>query len=260
MRQMLMTAGLILAASPAFAAGTTIIYKNFNNTSAFTFAGTAVTAQEHGQGVLRVSQDAESQSGAVYLTTPIKLPASGDFETAFKFVIHGTATTNPWADGLTFVLAKSPVGLGSTANSGSDLGYAGVTNSMAVEYDIYYNSTFDGGPNEVAVDTNGSVDVQANPINSWGQPYAQGTACEVNGQQPANCLADGQIWTTTIKYIGGYLYITAQDGKNPAYPVVQHYAVNLPQLLGGNTAYVGFTGGAGLYHAAIDILGWEMKY
>lgn len=260
MRQMLMTAGLILAASPAFAAGTTIIYKNFNNTSAFTFAGNAIPATDRSQGVLRVAQDAESQSGAAYLTTPITLGPNGSFETVFKFIVHGTVKTNPWADGLTFVLAKSPVGLGSVSNEGSDLGYAGVTNSMAVEYDIYYNSTFDGGPNEVAVDTNGSVDVQANPINSWGQPYAQGTACEVNGVQPTNCLADGQVWTTTIKYQGGYLYITAQDGKNAPYPVVQHYAVNLIQLLGGHTAYVGFTGGAGLYHANFDILAWEMKY
>ncbi len=260
MRRIMLAAGFALAAAPAYAQVHTIYYPNFSNTTAFTFAGNATTATESGHSVLRVAQDAQSQSGAVYLTQPITLGPGGAFESVYKFVIHSTVRTNPWADGLTFVLAKSPTGLGSTSNQGSDMGYAGVSNSMAVAADIYYNSTFDGGPNEVSVLTNGSVDVQANPINSWGQPYIQTFACVVNGKQPTDCLGDGDIWTIDIKYKGGYLFVTAQDGNAAPYPVVSHYAISLDQLLGGNTAYVGFTAGGGLYHADFDVLGWEMKY
>ena len=266
MRRHLVLVGFLIGASaPAVGQSRSFYYSNFDNTSAFTFAGNAAPATVAAdRKVLRLVPVSRSSfhSGAAYLTIPVSLGPKGAFETAFSFHVHSVSTTQ-WADGFTFVAAASPVGLGAPSAYGGYLGYLGVANSLAIEFDTYYNNqpgtVLDAAPNEVAVDTDGSVTVIDNPRSSWGQPYGQGN-CEGFGKQPVGCMTDGKIWTAHITYDGSVINVTVRDGSNPAVPVVTNYPVNLISLLGSTTAYVGFTAGNADSQANFDVLGWGMRY
>jgi hypothetical protein len=249
-RSLLALAVLAGSAGPACAQTHTFEYRSFADVSAFSFAGSAAAATTGiGNQVLRLVPDQVSQSGSAYLATPLLLGPDGAFSTAFRFRIHG-ASDNQWSDGLTFVLAAAPAGLGASSAAGGNLGYQGVANSLAVEFDTYFNSDTDAAPNEVAVDTDGSISV----IDGQGQ------GCGVSGRQPPSCLADAAEWTARITYDGHLINVTVQDGTNPVVPVVTNYPVNLRAVLGGTTAYVGFTAGTGAGHADFDVLGWAMRY
>ena len=175
----------------------------------------------------------------------------GAFETTFQFQIHGSPT-NEWSDGLTFVLAANPTGLGSTSNPGGDIGYSGVTNSVAVIFDTW---RFE---NTVAVVTDGNLALVNSPLN-WANPYGK-TGCVTNGPEPALCLADGDVWTAKIKYDGVYLNVWVEDGSNATDHVINNYKIAISSFLGTQTPYVGFTAGTGGGYADYDLLNWKMVY
>ena len=58
-----------------------------------------------------------------------------------------------------------------------------------------------------------------------------------------------------MTYDGTTLNVTITDTVTQA-TASQSYAVNIPSLVGGNTAYVGFTGGTGDLTAVQKILNW----
>ncbi len=103
--------------------------------------------------MLRIVPGTQGQAGAAYSTTPVALGAGDTFSTAFQFRFTNTGGIDP-ADGITFVLAASPNGLGGP---GGGLGYqSGVPNSVAVEFDTYNNGFSDAeSSNHIAIDTNG---------------------------------------------------------------------------------------------------------
>src|SRR5689334_23331239 len=87
----------------------TIVYKNFENTANFTFAGAFGAATTSDGAILREAPNPIS-SGAAYLTAPVQLGPSGAFQTQFQFRV--TKTPSEAIDGITFFIAKSPNGLG----------------------------------------------------------------------------------------------------------------------------------------------------
>ena len=89
---------------------------------------------------LRVTPALGSQAGAGYSTSAITLGAGATFSTQFQFQITSSGGIAP-ADGLTFVLSRGVGGLGST---GGGLGYGGVGQSVAIEFDTYDNGGGDG--------------------------------------------------------------------------------------------------------------------
>ena len=56
-------------------------------------------------------------------------------------------------------------------------------------------------------------------------------------------------------YDGTTLKVTITDTVTQA-TATQSYAVNIPSLVGGNTGYVGFTGGTGGLTAVQKLLNW----
>ena len=187
-------------------------------------------------GVLTVTDTMSSgyeQCSAFYQTSqPI-----GSFVAQFTYQASNFGTrypSNPYnygGDGLTFCIQNS--GVSACGLWGEDLGYSNgqlpnspaITPSVAVALNIY-NGT---GPGE-------------NLLTNGANPYSYNSTAPValRSQNPIN---------VTLNYVGSTLQETLVDQVTGAY-YANNYTLNIPSIVGGNTAYVGFTGGNG---AAADL-------
>ena len=68
-------------------------------------------------------------------------------------------------------------------------------------------------------------------------------------------LHDGDYFNTTVTYDGTNLVLTITDYVTLA-TWSQSFPINIPAIVGGNTAYVGFTGGTGGNTSSQKILSW----
>ena len=68
-------------------------------------------------------------------------------------------------------------------------------------------------------------------------------------------LHSGDIFNAQIAYNGTTLTVVITDTVTNA-TATQTYNVNIPAIVGGPTAYVGFTGGSGGHTAIQEILNW----
>lgn len=242
---------LLGALAVATAQATVVQYPNFNDTSGLTLIGNTGTTGS--PAVLRLTQASGSQHGAAYSTTPITLGTSATFSTQFQFRFTDTGGIDP-ADGITFVLAASPTGLGG---SGGGIGYLGVPNSFAVEFDTYNNGSGDSNSsNHVAADSNGVLGTTA-------LSYVYGNqTCDFSAPTSharAGCMSNGDTWTALITYDGTtqFLNVTLTDpAEGAAFHAIQDFSIDIASLLGTNTAYVGFTSATGAGVENHDILNW----
>ena len=142
---------------------------------------------------------------------------------------------NAAADGMTFTIQ----GQGSTAlgSAGGSLGYAGITKSVAVKFDLYNNAG--EGTDSTGLYTDG-----AQPM----MPAVDLTSTGV-------VLRSGDVMHAHIVYDGTNLTLTLTDTVTNA-TATEVFPVNIPSLVGGNMAYVGFTGGTGGATATQNILSW----
>ena len=148
------------------------------------------------------------------------------FDTHFTYT-EGAGTTG--SSGFTFTLqnaASSPDGGAGTAAIGSlttGLGYAGIGNSFAVAFNI--DST--QGNQGIAFETNGAAP---------GGYIALGN--NTPGGTPVS-LTDGVPIGVEISYDGTTVTVTLTEGTN-VFSLTD--TVNIQSLVGGNSAYIGFTG------------------
>jgi hypothetical protein len=163
------------------------------------------------------------------------------FSTQFNFQLSAGATT---ADGFTFTIqGVGPTALGS---NGGGLGYgtdgktAGnvISKSVAIKFDLYSNNG--EGPDSTGLYTNG-----ASPTNLGS------TDLTPSGLD----LHSGDVFQVNLGYDGTTLTVTILD-TNTGKSATQSYVVNIPNLVGSGTAYVGFTAGTGGRTATQDILTW----
>ena len=92
-----------------------------------------------------------SQTAAAWL--PVKQPVANGFTTQFTFQLSSGGGL--FADGFAFVIQNSPAGIGAlgTTGMGGFLGYQGLTNSLAIEFDTFQND-WDPNANHVAIQSN----------------------------------------------------------------------------------------------------------
>lgn len=178
--------------------------------------------------VLQLTDGGLVEARSAWFST--KVPVSS-FTTDFTFQL-----LNPAADGFTFAIQN--VGTTALGGLGGGLGYQGIGKSVAVKFDLYNNAG--EGPNSTGLYKNGAAPTI---------PTIDLTPSGIN-------LHSGDVMHAHIFYDGSALVMTLTDTQTNE-SVTESFDVNIPSVVGGNSAYVGFTGGTGGLGATQNILSWS---
>jgi hypothetical protein len=231
----------------------TLVFTNGNNNSILnglevlsngvnfaSFAGASGLALNGSAAVngntLQLTNGGTNEAGSAFTVTPVSVSR---FTTSFSFQL-----LTPNADGFTFTLqGVSPTALGGT---GGGLGYApdpgtgvgpAIGNSVAVKFDLFNNSG--EGVDSTGLYTNGA------------EPTTPATDLSSSGIN----LHSGDVFNVTMSYDGTTLTVKITDATTGA-SATQSYTINIPQTIGSNLGYVGFTAGTGGSTATQNILNW----
>ncbi len=189
-------------------------------------------------GVCRLTDKGSSETGSFYSRERVDIT---QFQNSFEFQILSGGPGDPsdgtgnCADGMTFVIQNA--GLDALGAEGGSLGYGGIPRSVAVKFDTVPNP---------------------------GDPSISSTGLFINGTTPEggiDLLPDGvnlrsqHKMRVDMKYNGRALWVRLADEETGA-ASVRTYAVDIPQIVGGRTAFVGFTAATGLGTACHDLHKW----
>ena len=196
------------------------------SSSSLNFNGNAVQTGS----VARLTNGGSGQIGTFWSTTQVEVR---NFEIAFSFQLDGVTG---FADGVTFSLQRS----GDTilGCGGGCLGYGQIGNSIAIKFDTHPHST--NGTTGLFV--NGAI-----PSNSAPESIDM-TSSGIN-------LRNGNIFEVTLTYDGTTLHQEIVDTVTSA-TFTHDYLIDIPEVIGGNAAYAGFTGATGGQTSIQDILTW----
>jgi hypothetical protein len=212
-----------------------------NNLPLLNLFGDAVQLEDR----LRLTADQEGQAGAAWL--PAKQFIQGGLAATFQWQISRNGQEEG-GDGFAFVVQNaSGLALG---DGGGGIGYNGIPNSLAVEFDTLQNppGEFEGelgdpNDNHISVQTRGTLP------NSAGPTFSLGTTTTLP------LLTDGSVHNAKVAYVPGTLTVFMDD---PAKPVLT-VPVDLGTILrlGNGQAWVGFTAATGGRSQAHDILSFS---
>ncbi len=249
----LLASGLLAFSHGAPASAAALLYTDFSNLTGLQLNGVTSTIHActggvgstcsavndlHGHNVLRLTNNT-SQAGSAFSTTAISLDQNASFSTSFQF--HFTDQQNGGADGIVFVVQT----VSNTAGgSGGGIGYAGLTNSVGIEFDNWNNGGGDGhSDNHVGINLGGSVSSVA--LNT----------------SPGFTLDSGDLITAWVDYDGttDTLEVRANTTGTRPTTALLSYNVDLVAELGSTDAFVGFTSGTGSAGADHDIVSWQFN-
>jgi hypothetical protein len=210
------------------AGGEEINFPNgFSTPTGLTFNGTTAVDDTR----LQLTDGNLNEAGSVWWNTPINVQA---FTTNFSFQLSSPTPTQ-MANGFTFTIQNdAPTALGGDS---AGLGYQGITKSVAIKFN-FYNYENEGG-DSTGIYTDGEAPVMPT----------------VDISTSGVILNNGDNIHAQITYDGTTLTLTLADpliNKTFTYS----WPISIPQFVGGNTAYVGFTGGAGGLSASQKLLSW----
>jgi len=191
------------------------------------------------------------QRGAVWMIN--KQFVAGGFQSTFQFQISnpgGLVESTPLGiqqggDGFAFVIQN--FGIPVVGPAAGYLGYHGLPNSLAVEFDTWQNfepGFLDPNGNHVSVHSRGlganSVSESASLARTTVLPF----------------LKDGAPHLARVDYTPGTLRIFVDT---LAFPVLTVTGLDLASLLSldNGSAWVGFTSGTGSAYETHDVLRWE---
>ena len=196
----------------------------FSSTAGLTLNGSAVATNDTR---LQLTNGGLNQAGSVFWNAPISVQS---FTTTFEFQLSSAQ-----GNGFTFCIQN----IGPTALGGDSagLGYQDIQKSVAIKFNFYdYQNE---GSDSTGVYTNGEP------------PLLPTVDISPSGIQ----LNSGDSIQAQVTYDGTTLTLKLLDlVTNDTFTMSQ--AINIPQTVGGNTAYVGFTGGSGGLSASQKILTW----
>ena len=191
--------------------------------SVMTFNGTTILNDTR----LQLTNGGLNQAGSAWFNTPVNIT---NFTNDFAFQLE-----NADADGITFTIQNN--GLNSLGGAGGGLGYTGMPKSVAIKFDLYNNNG--EGDDSTGIYQNGAAP---------NTPFVDLTGSGID-------LHNGDTFSVHMTYDGATLAMTITDGVTGA-AFSNSWAINIPQVLGSNTAYVGFTGGTGGTTASQKIETW----
>jgi hypothetical protein len=205
--------------------------------------GNAVTQGER----VRLTTTAIGQVGAAWSTDRVNVQQP--FTASFRFQITDTRVGGG-ADGIAFVIqneSSSSLGI-----NGGGIGYDGIPNSLAVEFDTSQTlvrtppMTMVGDPNthHIGVHTRGEDPNRADEKFRIGKPYDSPN------------LKDGRPHAARIKYRSGQLDIYLDDPDIPVLTVRVNLATTL--RLANGTAWIGLTAATGNYTEQHEV--WSMAW
>ena len=176
------------------------------------------------------------KSGSAFYETPISIAGDGSFRSSFSFTIDGSIAGG---DGFTFAIHNDPLGAEAVGGRGAGIGYAGLLNGVAVEFDTRKNN-FDPNDNHIAIT---SVGVQ-NPLAI---------------RDPDFDINDGGTYYAWVEYNGTSdvmaVYVS-ESALKPALALLKT-TVDLESIVGSDP-YFGFTGGTGNKFNSHKILNWQL--
>jgi hypothetical protein len=230
--------GIVLAGQVSAAV---ISYADFSSVAGLTLNGNAAQAGN----ALRVTPANFGQSGSAFSTSTVSLASNASFSTFFQFRF-----TNPGgacdgqgcgADGLVFVVQTVGNNVGG---AGGGIGYAGINNSVGIEFDTWNNGGGDNNSsNHIGFDVNGNVNSLI---------LTEVTEADMNA---------GDIWNVWVDYDGSTNLLEARmnrSGTRPANAILS-LTRDLAADLGTTNAFVGFTSGTGAAFANHDVLSWTLE-
>ncbi len=181
-------------------------------------------------GALELTDGGHSETTATWYSTPVNVQS---FTTNFTFQISPAS-----GDGFTFTIQNA--GGNAVGSLGGGLGYAGIASSVAVKFDLFSNA------GEGADSTGFYIDGAQPTV-----PALDMTSSGVN-------LHSGDIMAVQLAYDGTTLTLTITDTATSA-SFSASKLINIPAIVRGNTAHVGFTGGTGGLTAVQKILSWTLS-
>jgi hypothetical protein len=205
--------------------GTSINFgSGFSSPAGLTFNGSALATNDTR---LQLTDGGLNEAGSVFWNAPINIQA---FTTNFEFQL-----SNAQGNGFTFTIQN--VGRTALGGPSAGLGYQDILKSVAVKFNFYnYQNE---GSDSTGIYTNGqppvlpTVDISSSGIQ----------------------LGSGDSIQAQIVYDGTNLTLNLLDlVTNDKFTMTQ--AINIPQVVGGNSAYVGFTGGSGGLSSSQKLLTW----
>jgi len=259
---------------------------------------------------MQITEAAGNQDSSMWYSIPQNVAAG--FTVWYAVTLKPSTGSGSTADGLAFVIqnasggktdslsACSETGSGFTVighNGGGCIGYGGIDNSVALEFDTYQNSWDPQDPDLSPPYGDNHIALQSCGLDSGGNPIANSPAhYSGNPPEPTNCLitlggagalasdpkssatgsavtlADGNPHQIVIVYNGpndspaNYLYVYLDPVFNPGThtPVAGSVPVfsgpfNITKYINLNngTAYLGFTAGTGADWEQQTLLGFS---
>jgi hypothetical protein len=178
--------------------------------------------------LLQITQNSANQDTATFYQDPLYIQG---FYAFFTYQVASGANNS--ADGATFCIQNDPRGAAAEGEQGSALG-VGATSpaapagtspikpSVELELNIYSGNGLGGVG--IALGTNGSVS-------------------NVTSTLPV-VINNGDVINVALTYLGGVLTVNLSD-PTAGTQFTMKTNVNIPAIVGGSSAYVGFTGSTG---------------
>ena len=193
-----------------------------------------------------------SAANNVWYKTPVNVQA---FTTSFTWTAQCPASPALCGDGMGFMIISdpnaTPTGYTYSGNSGAQFSWSRCTGSqntncpaiksVLVKFDLYNNET--GSEGNSTGFYSGGVYPQA-PNN----PQSDMTSAGINMQS-------GHLMRATLSYNGSVLTEALTDTVTGS-TYTNTYSVNIPSLVAGNVAYVGFGAGTGAATATQNLQSW----
>ena len=204
----------------------------FSQVNGLTLNGSAINSDD---SRLQLTNGGANQAGSFFANSAVNVTS---FVNDFSFQL-----SNATADGFTFTIqnvaptALGPLGGGLGYGPGAPNGGGGIAHSVAIKFDLYNNQG-------EGVDSTGIYQNGASPTI----PAIDLTSSGID-------LHSGDSMSVHMTYDGVTLAMTITDpvaGKT----YTQSFPINIAQVIGSSTAYVGFTGGTGGKSASQKILSW----
>jgi hypothetical protein len=166
-------------------------------------------------GVWTGTENTGNESRSLFLQYPQYI---GAFKASFTY----QDVTTGGADGTCFVLQNDPRGASALGGGGGNLGVSGITPSWELELNIYSGAANGLGYNLFTNGNNGSNLGLGNVSLSGGDPI-----------------------NISMYYVNGQLSLTFTDTVSTASFSTNRFVGDMTKVVGGTTAYIGFTAADG---------------